>query len=121
MSGKISGLTNSQPSSGSQASSASAAGAGQRTATATAPTAASAAPPSTSATGNTSTAASVQITDTASFLAAAEQTLNDVPVIDAGRVAETSDSLSAGTYKISPERIANQLLQFERLLPEEAT
>ena len=64
---------------------------------------------------------SVQITDTASYLATAEQTLSDVPVINSGRVTEASDALANGTYKISPERIANQLLSFERLLPEEDT
>lgn len=62
----------------------------------------------------------VQITDTASHLATAEQALIDIPVISQGRVAGIRDSLAAGTYKISPERIANKLLQFERLLPEDS-
>jgi flagellar biosynthesis anti-sigma factor FlgM len=62
----------------------------------------------------------VQITDTASHLVTAEQALNDVPVINPGRVAQARESLASGTYRISSERISNQLLQFERLLPEES-
>jgi negative regulator of flagellin synthesis FlgM len=108
--GKISGANNSQPP--SPATSA----AGPRAATATA-TAASQAPAGPRGSGSATD--SVQITDTASYLVTAEQTLADVPVINAGRVAETSDALANGTYRISSERIANQLLQFERLLPED--
>jgi negative regulator of flagellin synthesis FlgM len=103
VSGKISGVTNSPPTSAAPSS------AGQRAVANT-----SAAPSGTGATD------SVQITDTASYLVTAEQALNDVPVVNSGRVAEISDSLAAGTYEISPERIANQLLQFERLLPEDS-
>ncbi|HTC44498.1 MAG TPA: flagellar biosynthesis anti-sigma factor FlgM [Steroidobacteraceae bacterium] len=106
MSGKISGVTNGQPASATAAAS----NAGQQRAVANA----SAAP------GGTTATDSVQITDTASYLVTAEQALSDVPVVNAGRVAEISDSLAAGTYEISPQRIANQLLQFERLLPEES-
>jgi negative regulator of flagellin synthesis FlgM len=108
VSGKINGVPNSQPA--SPATSA----AGPRAATAAAT---GAAPGSTGGSGSATD--SVQITDTASYLVTAEQTLADVPVINSGRVAETSDALANGTYKISPERIANQLLQFERLLPED--
>lgn len=104
MSGKISGVNSSPP------ASAAASSAGQR-----------AAATSSQAPGNSSAAAdSVQITDTASHLVTAEQALADVPVVNRGRVSEISDSLANGTYEISPERIANQLLQFERLLPEDS-
>jgi negative regulator of flagellin synthesis FlgM len=106
VSGKISGVTNSQPA----AAAAAASNAGQQRAVANA----NAAP------GGTSATDSVQITDTASYLVTAEQALSDVPVVNSGRVAEISDALAAGTYEISPERIANQLLQFERLLPEDS-
>jgi negative regulator of flagellin synthesis FlgM len=110
VSGKISGVNNSQPA--SPATSA----AGPRAAAATA------ASPATGAPGGPGSATdSVQITDTASYLVTAEQTLADVPVINSARVAETSDALANGTYKVSAERIANQLLQFERVLPEEDT
>lgn len=106
MSGKISGVTSSQP------ATAAAGGAGQRAAAAVSP-----APGGAYASFNTKD--SVQITDTASHLVTAEQALSDVPVVNSGRLAGISNSLSAGTYRISPERIANKLLQFERLLPED--
>ena len=106
MSGKISGVNSSPPPATTAAS-----GAAQRSAAASSP--------ATGGTGTGTATDSVQITDTASHLVTAEQALADVPVISQGRVTRISDSLAAGTYKISPERIANQLLQFERLLPEE--
>jgi negative regulator of flagellin synthesis FlgM len=101
VSGKISGVSNSPPA--SAPSSAGARGAASTTQTAAASNAAD----------------SVQITDTASHLATAEQALSEVPVINQGRIAVISDALAAGTYQISPDRIANQLLRFERLLPQE--
>jgi negative regulator of flagellin synthesis FlgM len=100
VSGKISGVTNSPPASAPSAATRAAATPSQ-------------------ASGATSTTDSVQITDTASHLVTAEQALSEVPVINQGRVAEISDALVAGTYEISPDRIANQLLQFERLLPHD--
>ena len=125
MSGKISGATNNQP------PSAAAGNVGQRAA-ATASSAPNGTSATTSATANATATAtanasaaasateSVQITDTASHLVTAEQALNDVPVINPGRVAQARESLASGTYRISPQRISNQLLQFERLLPEES-
>lgn len=123
MSGKISGATNSQP------PSAAAGSVGQRAA-ATASPAPSGASATASATANATatananasavTSGSVEITDTASHLVTAEQALNDVPVINPGRVSQARESLASGTYRISPQRISNQLLQFERLLPEES-
>lgn len=101
MSGKISGVSNSPP-----ASAPSSVGA-------------RAAATPTQAPGASSAADSVQITDTASHLATAEQALSELPVVNQARVAEFSDALAAGTYEISPDRIANQLLQFERLLPHD--
>ncbi len=102
MSGKISDVTSNPPAAPSG-------GAGPRAPVSAAP--ASAGP---GATDN------VQITDTASHLATAEQALIDIPVISQERVAGIRDSLAAGTYKISPERIASKLLQFERLLPDDS-
>jgi flagellar biosynthesis anti-sigma factor FlgM len=121
VSGKISGPTNNQP------PSAAAGSVGQRAAAtaSAAPSGVSAtagATASATATANATASAteSVQITDTASHLVTAEQALNDVPVINPGRVAQARESLASGTYRISSERISNQLLQFERLLPEES-
>ncbi len=99
MSGKISGVSNSPPASAPSSAGARAAASASQTGAAT------------------SSADSVQITDTASHLATAEQALSEVPVVNQGRVAAISDALAAGTYQISPDRIASQLLRFERLLP----
>jgi flagellar biosynthesis anti-sigma factor FlgM len=107
VSGKISGATNNQP------PAAAAGSVGQRAA-------ATASPAPSSAGGTANATESVQITDSASHLVTAEQALNDVPVINPGRVAQARESLASGTYRISPERISNQLLQFERLLPEDS-
>jgi flagellar biosynthesis anti-sigma factor FlgM len=71
------------------------------------------------ASGGASVTASVQITDTANHMVTAEQGLNDVPVMNWGRVAQIRDSLASGAYEIAAVKIANQLLQFERLLPED--
>jgi negative regulator of flagellin synthesis FlgM len=109
VSGKISGVTSNPPASAATGS------AGQRAAG----SAATATTASGGTGGSTSATSSVQITDTASFLATAEQALTEVPVVNQGRLDQISNSLSAGTYKVSPERIANQLLQFERLLPDD--
>jgi negative regulator of flagellin synthesis FlgM len=71
------------------------------------------------AAGGASVTASVQITDTANHMVTAEQGLNDVPVVNGQRVAQVRDSLASGGYEISAVKVANQLLQFERLLPED--
>jgi negative regulator of flagellin synthesis FlgM len=123
VSGKISGATSNQP------PSAAAGSVGQRAAATASSAASGASAPATATAGananasgaaSANTAESVQITETASHLITAEQALNDVPVINQGRVSQARESLASGTYRISPERISNQLLQFERLLPEES-
>lgn len=130
MSGKISGATNSQPpaaaagSVGQRAAATASPAPGGASATANS-TANAIATANSAATANATASASadesVQITDTASHLITAEQALNDVPVINPGRVSQARESLASGTYRISPERISNQLLQFERLLPADET
>jgi negative regulator of flagellin synthesis FlgM len=76
--------------------------------------AAAAPAPATAGSGSTD---SVRITDTASHLITAEQALSDVPVISPARVAQIGALLASGGYKVSPERTADRLLRFERLLP----
>jgi negative regulator of flagellin synthesis FlgM len=111
--GKINGFSNSPP------APAAAGVTGQRSAAVAGTASQGGTVGSGSAGGSGSATDSVRITDTASHLISAEQTLSDVPVINSSRVAELSDALANGTYKISAEKIANQLLQFERLMPEE--
>lgn len=55
----------------------------------------------------------VQLTGAARSLAAAEQSLRAVPVIDELRVAAVKQRLSEGTYEIDPQRIADRLLRLE--------
>jgi flagellar biosynthesis anti-sigma factor FlgM len=123
VSGKISGATNNQPpaaaagSVGQRAAATASSATNSATATANATATPTATANASAPTGGTE---SVQITDTASHLVTAEQALNDVPVINPARVAQAKESLASGTYRISSERISNQLLQFERLLPEES-
>ncbi len=54
------------------------------------------------------------ITDSARKLAELEQVVQALPAVDNTRVAEVSNSISNGTYKINPERIADKLLQSDR-------
>jgi len=101
VSGKINGVNSNQPASAPSA-------AGQRAPAASSP-----------ATGSAGATDSVQITDTASHLITAEQALSEVPVVNPGRVSRISNSLADGSYKVSAERVADKLLKFERLLPED--
>jgi flagellar biosynthesis anti-sigma factor FlgM len=72
------------------------------------------------AAGGASVTASVQITDTANHMVTAEQGLNDVPIVNWARVAQIRDSWASGAYEISAVKVANQLLQFERLLRQDS-
>jgi negative regulator of flagellin synthesis FlgM len=71
------------------------------------------------ATGEKGTAkesSGVHITGTAQQLAVLEQQLKDLPAIDEARVSAVRTALEQGTYTISPERIADQLLQLDQAL-----
>jgi negative regulator of flagellin synthesis FlgM len=58
----------------------------------------------------------VHITGTASTLATLEQALRDLPAVDETRVAATRSAIEQGTYTISPQRIADQLIKLEQSL-----
>jgi len=66
---------------------------------------------SSAATGSTS---DTHITDSARKLAELEQTVQALPAINEGRVAEVSSSIQNGSYKIDSGRIADKLLQSEQ-------
>ncbi|HVY82359.1 MAG TPA: flagellar biosynthesis anti-sigma factor FlgM [Steroidobacteraceae bacterium] len=66
--------------------------------------------------GAASASADVQITGTALQLADLEQQVKDMPAVDEARVAAISSALAEGRYQISPERIADQLIQIEQAL-----
>ncbi len=58
----------------------------------------------------------VHITGTALQLADLEQTVNSMPVVDEAKVASISAALAQGSYKISPEKIADGLMHLEQVL-----
>ena len=60
----------------------------------------------------------VQITSTASRLAALGQTLSGQSPIDAARVARVSQALADGSYAISADAIASGLMQSDSALAQ---
>ena len=58
----------------------------------------------------------VQITDQARKLAALEQAVQSLPVVNESRVAEIRLALEEGRYQVNPERIADKLLRTEQEL-----
>lgn len=60
----------------------------------------------------------VSITDQARRLAALEQAVQSLPVVNESRVAEIRGAIENGRYQISPERIADQLLRTEQELSD---
>ncbi len=56
----------------------------------------------------------VQITDQARTLAALEQTVNSLPVVDEAKVARIRQAIEDGSYQVVPERIADKLLRMDR-------
>lgn len=68
----------------------------------------------TAASANDSNA--VQITGAARQLAALEQAVKSLPIVDEARVAEVRQAIEEGRYHVAPERIAEKLLQMNREL-----
>jgi negative regulator of flagellin synthesis FlgM len=58
----------------------------------------------------------VNITSTAALLARLQRSLAARPAIDQNRVDAVSKAISAGTYKIDPDKIASGLISSERAL-----
>ena len=63
---------------------------------------------------NSTDSVRVAITEAASDLASAEQSLNVLPVVNQARVNSIRSAIEAGTYRIQPQKIASKLLDFER-------
>lgn len=66
--------------------------------------------------GEQASSGEVQITGSARNLADLEQLVQGMPAIDESRVATISHALETGTYKVSPERVADGLMQIEQAL-----
>ena len=60
----------------------------------------------------------VHITDSASQLAALEQTLHSLPAVDEARVAQFRTAIDQGTYTVQPQQVADQLMQLEHSLSQ---
>jgi negative regulator of flagellin synthesis FlgM len=58
----------------------------------------------------------VQITGAAKQLAALEQAVKALPIVDEARVAEVSQAIEEGRYHVAPERIADKLLRMNQEL-----
>ena len=68
-------------------------------------------------TGSTESAApsnSVRITDQARQLAALEQAVQSMPIVNEARVTEIRLAIEEGRYEVDPERIADKLLRMDQ-------
>ena len=59
---------------------------------------------------------SVHITESAGQLAALEPVIRRLPAVDDARVAAVRSAIEQGTYTVSPDDIADHLMQFEQSL-----
>jgi negative regulator of flagellin synthesis FlgM len=55
----------------------------------------------------------VRLTGAARGMAALEQAVHAMPVVDEARVAEVKQRLQDGRYEIDPQRVADRLLRLE--------
>jgi negative regulator of flagellin synthesis FlgM len=62
------------------------------------------------------TSSDVHITDTATQLAALEQTVSDLPAVNESRVAQMRTAIEQGTYQVAPQQVADRLTQLEQAL-----
>lgn len=63
---------------------------------------------------STDSTSDTHITDSARTLAALEQSVRDLPAIDAARVQQVSAKLADGSYKVDAGRVADKLLRSEQ-------
>lgn len=66
--------------------------------------------------GAANSPAEVHITQTARRLADIEHALKDQPEVDTRRVDTIRAAIEGGTYKVSADRVADRLVNFERNL-----
>ncbi len=70
-------------------------------------------PPQTAPAADVGKGAGVQITDSARQLAALEQAIRTMPDVDENRVQTIRAAIADGSYKVSPDRIAEKLMRIE--------
>lgn len=56
---------------------------------------------------------SVKLTDDAVLLQELERAVNEAPVVDSRRVAETRRALAEGSYRVDPQTVAAKLARME--------
>lgn len=61
----------------------------------------------------TGTASSIDVSDTARTLAALEERINTLPVVNESRVDAVRRALDEGRYHVDPQRVADKMLRFE--------
>ncbi len=59
---------------------------------------------------------SLRLTGEAAGLQVLQRELSTAPAVDASRVAEVRQALESGSYRIDPARIADRMLEMDRLL-----
>ncbi|RRN55385.1 flagellar biosynthesis anti-sigma factor FlgM [Pseudoxanthomonas sp. SGNA-20] len=59
---------------------------------------------------------SLRLTGEAASLQALQRELAVTPAVDAARVAEVRQALESGSYRIDPAKIADRMLEMDRLL-----
>lgn len=65
-------------------------------------------------TGASTQASPIRITDQARQLAALEQAVQSLPVVNEARVAEIRTAIEEGRYQVAPERIAEKLMRMDQ-------
>jgi negative regulator of flagellin synthesis FlgM len=64
---------------------------------------------------------SVAITAMAQGIKKAFESSSSVTIVDADRVAAVKEALADGSYQINAERIAEKMIQYEKLMPQDRT
>ncbi|MEE9343544.1 MAG: flagellar biosynthesis anti-sigma factor FlgM [Gammaproteobacteria bacterium] len=68
----------------------------------------------------TSQADFIEITESANFMQALENKISDQPVIDSQRVRELKQLIETGELHVNPERIADKMIDMERIFDRSA-
>ena len=64
-------------------------------------------------TENTGSASSIDVSDTARTLAALEDKISTVPVVNESRVDAVRRAIDEGRYHVDPQRVADKMMRFE--------
>ena len=64
-------------------------------------------------TENTGAASSIDVSDTARTLAALEDKISTVPVVNESRVDAVRRAMDEGRYHVDPQRVADKMMRFE--------